>query len=44
MIKHIESKEELEAEIMKGVKDVEEGRVYTMEEVEEIFRLKYGFK
>lgn len=38
------SKEELEAEIMKGVKDIEEGRVYTVEEVEEILRLKYGFK
>ena len=38
------SKEELEAEIMKGIKDVEEGRVYTSEEVDEIFRLKYGFK
>ena len=38
------SKEELKAEILKGVKDIEEGRFYTKEEMDEIFRLKYGLK
>lgn len=38
------TKEELEAKIEKGLKDVEEGRVYTSEEVDALLKEKYGIR
>ena len=34
--------EQLKEELMKGVKDVEEGKTYTMEEVDEMLRKEFG--
>ena len=34
--------EEIDAELMKGVDSVSEGRTYTQEEVEQILRKEYG--
>ena len=37
------SKEELEAEILKGVRDVEEGRVLTSKEANDLLEKEFGF-
>ena len=38
------SEEEIMKIVQKGIDDVKEGRVYTMEEVEAILKERYGFK
>ena len=38
------SKEELTVKIEKGLKDIEEGRVYTSEEVDDLLKKKYGIE
>ena len=37
------SKEEFEAEIMKGIRDVEEGRVLTSKEANDLLEREFGF-
>ena len=37
------SKEELETEIMKGLRDVEEGRILSSKEVSDLLKKEFGF-